>query len=201
MFTGIVEALGSIAEIDKQDDGARMVINTATLDIADMAIGDSLAVSGVCLSVLSKTIDSVSVDVSAETLRCTKLGELRTGSQVNLERALRLSDRLGGHLISGHVDGVGTVASREIEGESICLGIQAPAELGRYIATKGSVCVDGVSLTINSVEGAEFCVNLIPHTQTVTTLGSLERGSVVNIEVDLIARYLERLLGDRQRGQ
>lgn len=200
MFTGIVEALGRIAGIDRHGDDSRLVIDTETLEIADMAIGDSLAVSGVCLSLVKKSGGSVSVDVSAETLRCTKLGELRIGNQVNLERALQLSDRLGGHLVSGHVDGVGTVVSREPEGESLRLRVQAPAELGRYIAPKGSVCIDGVSLTVNHVEGAEFTVNLIQHTQAVTTLSALERGSTVNIEVDMIARYLERLIGDYRPG-
>ncbi|MDZ7735813.1 MAG: riboflavin synthase [Gammaproteobacteria bacterium] len=197
MFTGIVEAIGRISDIADRGDDARLSIDTGKLDITDMVTGDSLAISGVCLSVISKSGQALSVDVSAETLRCTKLGELLPGSEVNLERALQLSDRLGGHLVSGHVDGVGTVVSRETAGESLCLNIQAPPELSRYIAAKGSVCIDGVSLTVNTVEGAEFSVNLIPHTQTVTTLDALERGSPVNIEVDMIARYLERLVGER----
>lgn len=198
MFTGIVEAVGSIAGIDNRGDDARLIIDTDRLDPADMAIGDSLAVSGVCLSLISKSSHQVEVDVSAETLRCTTLGELHAGSQVNLERALQLSDRLGGHLVSGHVDGVGTVVSCDPAGESLCVSIQAPPELSRYIAAKGSICVDGVSLTVNSVAGGEFSVNLIPHTRTVTTLGALERGRTVNLEVDMIARYLERLIGDRR---
>jgi len=197
MFTGIVEAIGRISDIADRGDDARLLIDTGKLDIADIAEGDSLAVSGVCLSAISKTGQAVSVDVSAETLRCTKLRELLPGSEVNLERALQLSDRLGGHLVSGHVDGVGTVVSRELAGESLRLNIQAPPELSRYIAAKGSICVDGVSLTINTVEGAEFSINLIPHTLAVTTLDALERGSPVNLEVDMIARYLERLVGER----
>lgn len=178
----------------------RLTIVIPHLDLGDMTIGESLSVSGVCLSVVSKGSDTVAVDVSAETLRCTTLGSLHRDSPVNLERAMQVGDRFGGHLVSGHVDGVGTVVSRESVGESLVLRIQAPRELGRYLAAKGSVCVDGVSLTVNTVEGAEFSVNLIPHTQAVTTLDQLERGSRVNIEVDMIARYLERLLADRQSG-
>ena len=198
MFTGLVEAVGTIAEIDNRGADSRLVIETGTLNISDMAIGDSLAVSGVCLSLTGKSEQRVKVDISAETLRCTTLGELHAGHQVNLERALQLSDRLGGHLVSGHVDGVGTVVNSEPAGDSQCVNIQAPPELSRYIAPKGSICVDGVSLTVNTVESAEFSVNLIPHTRSVTTLGGLERGRIVNIEVDIIARYLERLIGEHR---
>lgn len=198
MFTGIVESVGLIATLESHGNDARLTIDVSDLDLGDMAIGDSLSVSGVCLSLVSKDSNSVVVDVSAETLRCTTLGSLHRGSPVNLERAMQVGDRFGGHIVSGHVDGVSTVVSREPAGESLILRIQAPRELGRYLAIKGSVCVDGVSLTVNTVEGAEFSVNLIPHTQAVTTLDQLQRGSSVNIEVDMIARYLERLLADRQ---
>ncbi|MCS3902304.1 riboflavin synthase [Methylohalomonas lacus] len=197
MFTGIVESIGRIIELDSRAEDARLIIDTADLELADMALGDSLAVSGVCLSLVEKHDRSVVVDVSAETLRCTTLRDLHRDSRVNLERALQLGERLGGHLVSGHVDGVGTVVSRDPVGESLQLQIQAPRALARYIAVKGSICVDGVSLTVNTVSGAEFSVNLIQHTQAVTTLGALERGASVNLEADMIARYLERLLGER----
>jgi len=193
MFTGIVEAVGRISDLDHHGEDARLWIDTATLDLADMPIGASLAVNGVCLSLVTREEQIVAVDVSAETLRCTTLGNLHTNSRVNLEGALRLNERLGGHLVSGHVDGVGTVIHAEPSGESLAVRIQAPHELARYLAAKGSVCIDGVSLTVNTVEAAEFGINLIPHTREVTTLGQLQRGSQVNIEVDLIARYLERL--------
>ncbi len=197
MFTGIIEAVGTIGDIDNYGDDSRLLIDPGGLDLGDMTTGASLAVNGVCLSLVSHHEQGVAVDVSTETLRCTTLAALHSGSTVNLERPLRLSDRLGGHLVSGHVDGVGTVVGCEPAGESLCLRIQAPHELARYLAAKGSVCVDGVSLTVNTVEGAEFSVNLIPHTRSVTTLGSLGRGSQVNLEVDMIARYLERLIAGR----
>lgn len=193
MFTGIVEAVGRISDRDHHGEDARLWIDTGTLDLADMPIGASLAVNGVCLSLVTREDQTVAVDVSAETLRCTTLGNLHTDSRVNLEGALRLNERLGGHLVSGHVDGVGTVISAEPAGESLVVRVQAPHELARYLAAKGSVCLDGVSLTVNTVEGGEFSINLIPHTREVTTLGQLQRGSQVNLEVDLIARYLERL--------
>lgn len=194
MFTGIVEGVGVIKAIRREEHDLCMTIDTTGVDLSDMAIGDSLAVSGVCLSLIGKTGREVEVDVSAETLRCTTLATLREGGRVNLEGALRLSDRLGGHIVSGHVDGVGTVAGLQSEGESLQVQIQAPHELARYLCSKGSVCVDGVSLTINVVEGSEFTVNLIPHTRAVTTLDTLQRGGRVNLEIDMIARYLERLL-------
>lgn len=193
MFTGIIEAVGRISDLDHHGEDARLWIDTGTLDLADMPIGASLAVNGVCLSLVAQEDQTVAVDVSAETLRCTTLGNLHTNSRVNLEGALRLNERLGGHLVSGHVDGVGTVISAESSGESLVVRVQAPHELARYLAAKGSVCIDGVSLTVNTVEAAEFGINLIPHTREVTTLGQLQRGSQVNLEVDLIARYLERL--------
>lgn len=197
MFTGLIEDIGTITGIEYHDDEQYLGIEAASLDLSAMDIGASLAVHGVCLSVIRRHDRAVTVNISRETLRCTTLGQLRTGSRVNLERALRFGDRLGGHLLSGHVDGMGMVTGRETEGESVRLRIQAPRELSRYLCRKGSIAVDGVSLTLNAVTGSEFDVNLIPHTQSVTTLGSLARGSHVNLEVDMIARYLERLLGER----
>lgn len=197
MFTGMVETKGEVVALESGTGDARLRIDIADLALEEMAIGDSLAVSGVCLSLVEKTTTTVVVDVSSETLRCTTLGSLRRGSRVNLERALKLQDRLGGHLVSGHVDGIATVVNCIPSGASLVLQVQAPRELARYIAIKGSVAIDGVSLTVNAVTGAEFSLNLIPHTRAVTTLGQLERGSNVNLEVDLLARYLERLLGDR----
>jgi len=196
MFTGIVEGIGTLTDIDNRHTDSRLLIDGGDVDFGDMEIGDSLAVNGVCLSLVNNSGREVAVDVSAETLRCTTLGNLHAGSRLNLEKALRLGDRLGGHLVSGHVDGVGTVVSADVSGESLRLQVQAPQELSRYLAVKGSICINGVSLTINSVEGAEFGVNLIPHTRQVTTLGSLERGDMVNLEVDMIARYLEQLMVD-----
>lgn len=193
MFTGIVEAVGRISDRDLHGEDARLSIDTGMFDLTDMPIGASLAVNGVCLSLVTRADRVVTVDVSAETLRCTTLGNLHTNSRVNLEGALRLNERLGGHLVSGHVDGVGTVINAEPTGESLVVQVQAPHELACYLAAKGSICMNGVSLTINTVEGAEFSVNLIPHTREVTTLGELQRGSQVNLEVDLIARYIERL--------
>ena len=192
MFSGIVAAAGKISKIRPLERGARLSIHAVRLGLDDVAIGDSICVSGVCLTVVAKTTSSFEVDVSAETLHCT--AGLDQPGEVNLEKALRLSDRLGGHLVSGHVDGVGEVVAFEPVGESHRLEVRAPAELAKYIARKGSVTVQGVSLTVNSVNGPEFEINLIPHTLQVTTLKNLKPGSQVNLEVDLIARYIERLL-------
>jgi len=196
MFTGIVRAVGRIVATDARGDGLRIIVDPALRDAADRAaVGDSVAISGCCLTVVAACESTLAFDVSAETLRCTR-GLDRPGS-VNVELALRLADRLGGHLLSGHVDGVGTVTSfgavaDDAQG-SWRLDIESPPDLARYIATKGSIAVDGVSLTVNGVEGPRFHVNLIPHTLAVTTLGALIPGAGVNLEVDLVARYLERL--------
>ena len=192
MFSGIVAAAGKISRIKPLERGARLTIHAVRLGLDDVGIGDSICVSGVCLTVVAKTTSSFEVDVSAETLHCT--AGLDQPGEVNLEKALRLSDRLGGHLVSGHVDGVGEVVAFEPVGESHRLVVRAPAELAKYIARKGSVTVQGVSLTVNMVKGPEFEINLIPHTVQVTTLKHLKPGSRVNLEVDLIARYIERLL-------
>jgi riboflavin synthase len=198
MFTGIIQAVGRIAAIEKHAGDARLRIDTGTLDMNDVQLGDSIAVSGVCLTALECGAKAFSADVSSETLTRTTLGSLRTGSRVNLEKALTPASRLGGHLVSGHVDGVGEVTERSADARSVRFRIQAPAALARYIAAKGSICLDGVSLTVNAVDGAQFGLNIVPHTLQATTLDAYLPGRRVNLEVDLIARYLERLLlGDR----
>lgn len=196
MFTGIVQALGKISRVDKREGGARLAIHAVRLGMDDVGIGDSIAVNGVCLTVVTKTTSGFEVDVSAETLRCS--AGLDAAGEVNLEKSLRLSDRLGGHIVSGHVDGMGEVVVFRPVGESQLLRIRAPKELERYIARKGSVTVQGVSLTVNDVNGPEFDINLIPHTISVTTLKNLKTGSNVNLEVDMLARYVERILGATQ---
>ena len=195
MFTGIVLDVGQVAAREVRGVDARLVIATTKLDLTDTVVGDSISVQGVCLTVVSLTPDSFAADVSHETLSLTTLGELNAGSSVNLEPALRAGDRLGGHLVSGHVDGVAHVSATSLDGDSLRVRVTVPSELARYIARKGSVTIDGVSLTVNEVEGATFGVNLIPHTQAVTTLGRLQAGTRVNLEVDQMARYAERLLG------
>ena len=191
MFTGIIQAIGHIQEYDARGADARMVIAGGGLDLSDVVIGDSIAVNGVCLTAVALTPTSFTVDVSAETLRVTT--GFAPGSEVNLEKALRLADRLGGHLVSGHVDGLGRVHRFEPAGESHLLEIDAPVALARYIIRKGSITVNGVSLTVNAVHDARFSLNLIPHTLEMTTLKHLQTGAPVNLEVDMIARYVERL--------
>jgi riboflavin synthase len=195
MFTGIVEGIGRIVARERRGEAVRITVDVGTLAIDDaIAVGESIAVAGCCLTVVDTDATRLSFDVSAETLSCTA-GFDREGP-VNLERALRLSDRLGGHLLAGHVDGVGTVTRvEETAGAdgSRTLEIEVPAELARFIAPKGSIAIDGVSLTVNTVSGRCFATNLIPHTLAVTTLGALSRGARVNLEVDLVARYVERL--------
>ena len=194
MFTGIVQDLGRVASREMRGVDARLVIATQKLDLASAAIGDSISVQGVCLTVTALTADSFTADVSHETLSLTTLGELDVGSAVNLEPALRAGDRLGGHLVSGHIDGIAHVVSTGSDGDSLRVKIAVPPDLARYLARKGSVTLDGVSLTVNEVESVTFGVNLIPHTQLVTTLGKLRAGTRVNLEVDQMARYAERLL-------
>jgi riboflavin synthase len=192
MFTGIVEARGEIASVTPVDQGARVVVRAPGLDLSDVKVGDSIAVDGICLTVIAIQGDGFAVDVSQETLERT--AGFRAGAAVNLEQALRLSDRLGGHLVSGHIDGVGEATRFDRVGESWVLEVRAPQELARYIARKGSIAINGVSLTVNRVAAERFEVNLIPHTLAVTNLQALRPGAQVNLEIDLVARYLERLL-------
>ncbi|HSI22751.1 MAG TPA: riboflavin synthase [Methylophilaceae bacterium] len=191
MFTGIIQAVGQIEDITPMSEDARLDIAAGDLDMGDVALGDSIAVNGVCLTVVSFDNSSFQVHVSKETLSCT-VG-LDTKKPVNLEKAMRLADRLGGHLVSGHVDGVGQVVKFDHLGDCMLLAIRAPHAISRYIAAKGSIAVDGVSLTVNSIEVDTFSINLIPHTLEVTTLKQLGVGSRVNLEIDLIARYVERM--------
>lgn len=193
MFTGIVAATGKITRIQTLEQGLRLTVAAPGLSLRDVAPGDSIAHSGVCLTVIAKKTGAYQVDVSKETLDCT-VGLDAPGGEVNLEKALRLSDFIGGHLVSGHVDGVGAVVKFEPVGESHELVIAAPKKLAKYIARKGSITVDGVALTTNKVKGRSFSINLIPHTVAVTTLKRLHPGAKVNLEVDLIARYVERML-------
>jgi riboflavin synthase len=201
MFTGIVQSTGQIVGWKRRGNDARMRIEAAELNSSQIEVGDSIAVSGVCLTVTSIEHDSLHTDISAETLKRSTLGGLTTGSEVNLELALTATSRMGGHIVSGHVDGVGEVIARETVGESTRIMVAAPQGLARYIAEKGSICVDGVSLTVNYVSGARFQVNIIPHTLKVTTIKRYAAGTPVNLEVDLIARYLERLLLGSQAAQ
>ena len=193
MFSGIVAAVGRISEAKPEAGGLRLAVEAGGLDLGDVAIGDSIAVNGVCLTVVTRDANGFEADVSEETLKCT-VG-FAAGASVNLEKSLRLSDRLGGHLVSGHVDGVGVVARITEQGGNRVVAVAAPLELAKYIARKGSVAVNGVSLTVNEVNGAEFVVNLIPHTLATTNLGALKAVDRVNIEVDMVARYVERLSG------
>jgi riboflavin synthase len=193
MFSGIIADVGSIKQATDRDGGLRLVIATSALDLSDVQTGDSIAVNGVCLTVVEHDANNFAVDVSRETLNCTE-GLDAIGASVNLEKALRLADRLGGHLVSGHVDGVGEVIEFSNLGESWKLDIHAPQALAKYIAIKGSITINGVSLTINQVSGSEFSLNLIPHTLVMTNLKNLHAGSRVNLEVDLIARYVERMM-------
>lgn len=194
MFTGIVEAVGRIAGLEFKGRDLRVTVATGKLDLSDVKLGDSIAVNGICLTAVALPGNGFVADVSAETLQRSTFDSLRAGSRVNLEKALTPTTRLGGHLVSGHVDGIGEVIERHAEGRSVRFRIKAPDELARYIATKGSITVDGVSLTVNSVHGAVFELNLVPHTLRETTVDTFVAGMRVNLEVDLIARYLERLL-------
>ena len=193
MFTGIIEAIGRVDEIKSKAAGGavQIDIDTGALDLADVKTGDSIAVNGVCLTVVEIRKTHLQFDVSLETLNCT-VG-FAPAAQVNLEKSLRLADRLGGHLVSGHVDGVGSVVRFDAVGKDRLFEIEAPRDLARYIARKGSVAVNGVSLTVNAVDDARFSINLIPHTLAVTNLATLDAGSKVNLEVDMLARYVERM--------
>ncbi len=197
MFTGIVQAVGEIAALEPSGGDLRLRIRTGKLDLGDVALGDSICTNGVCLTVTELPGDGYWADVSVETLQHTTLGSLGLGSRVNLEKSLTPASRLGGHIVSGHVDGVGEVVSQHSDARSIRFVMRAPDALARYIAHKGSITVDGTSLTVNAVDGAEFDLNIIPQTMEETVFSDYRAGSRVNLEVDLIARYLERLmLGD-----
>lgn len=191
MFTGIIQAVGRVRGMEATRGGMRVTIDAGALPLADVKIGDSIAIDGICLTVVACSRERVEFDVSRETLACT--AGFKEGAPVNLEKALRLADRLDGHLVSGHVDGVGTVASFDAAGDNRRLVVDAPRELAKYIARKGSVAVNGVSLTVNAVDGTRFEVNLIPHTLAATTFHALAPAMKINLEVDMLARYAERL--------
>lgn len=193
MFTGIIQAVGAVRALSPRGGDVEMVFDTAGLDMSRVAIGDSIACSGCCLTVTRLEPQAFAADVSGETLAVTTLQQWQVGTPVNLEKALCAGEPLGGHYVSGHVDGVGEVLALQEDARSVRVQFNVPDALARYIARKGSVCIDGVSLTVNEVDGTRFSVNLIPHTLTVTTLGRARPGTRVNLEVDIIARYLERL--------
>jgi len=200
MFTGIIKAKGTIAAMQEQAGDMRLTVKSPGLPWADYEVGESIAVNGVCLTATALHKDGFDTDVSVETLNVTALGKLSTGSEVNLEPAISLGERLGGHLVSGHVDCVGTVMSREVDARSIRLAIEIPSQYAHYVAKKGSVCIDGVSLTINEVSVNSFELNIIPHTADATVINSYVVGTIVNVEVDLLARYLERLMSRADDG-
>ena len=200
MFTGIIQAKGSITALERRGGDVRLSIGSDGLPFSDYEVGESIAVNGVCLTAVSLRDKGFDTDVSVETLNVTSLGKLDVGSSVNLEPSLALGDRLGGHLVSGHVDCLGTVRSLEGDARSLRIVIEIPREFAPYVAKKGSVTVDGVSLTVNDVRGTTFDVNIIPHTAEVTVIGDYGVGTEVNIEVDLVARYIERLLSKDPEG-
>lgn len=197
MFTGIIAAIGKVESLQAQGGDARLQVASADLDLSDVKLGDSIANNGVCLTVVAMDNTKLSFDVSRETLDCTSLGSLSAGSEVNLEKALAVGDRLGGHFVSGHVDGLGTVVSLQESARSVVFRFEVPTGLERYIAEKGSICIDGTSLTVNNLSGNWFEVNIIPHTLQETIMSNYKVGTKVNLEVDLIARYLERLLSEQ----
>ena len=193
MFTGIISAIGEIAELEQRQGDVRLSIRAPELGFDDIRLGDSIACNGVCLTVVELTEQDFIADVSVETLSLTTLGDWRVGSRINLEKAMQASDRFGGHIVSGHVDGIGEVISLHEDARSWRFRIKVPANLAKYIAQKGSITVDGTSLTVNTVENNEFEINIVPHTMLHTVFGDYQTGTQVNLEVDLIARYLERL--------
>ena len=196
MFTGIIEAIGKIELIEDIDEDKRFKFESGSLNLSDVKVGDSISVNGVCLSIVELQENGFSADVSVETLSCTTFNEFATGDKVNLEKALMLSSRLSGHMVSGHVDGKGVIKEKYTDARSERLVIYFPVELGKYICKKGSLCVDGVSLTINEVNEATFSVNIIPHTNEETIFSSYVKGKQVNLEVDIVARYMESLMID-----
>lgn len=194
MFTGIIEAVGTLRKLERKGDDIRLTVASGKLDLNDVRLGDSIATNGVCLTVVQQLADGYVADVSAETVSLTGFANYKVGTKVNLEKAVTPTTRLGGHMVSGHVDGIATVEQRLVRGQAIEFWLATPAELGRYIAHKGSITIDGVSLTVNEVDGSRFRLTIVPHTAGETTLIDLQAGDMVNIEVDLIARYLERLM-------
>lgn len=194
MFTGIILAVGKIAAVTPHSGDVRLKINTGKLPLVDANLGDSIAVNGVCLTAVELGNDYFVADVSNETLTNTCLAHAQVGTPVNLELALTPTTRLGGHIVSGHVDGIGTIIDKKADGRSIRFTVQAPDNLAKYIAQKGSICINGISLTVNSVDGAKFGINIVPHTLKETTLNDAEIGTKVNLEVDVLARYMERLM-------
>jgi len=197
MFTGIIQAQGSIKEIRSSNKGAVFVLNSNSLDLSDVSIGDSIAVNGVCLTVTQLDKNYFSSDVSQETLNCTTFSQLKKGQNINLEKSLRLNQGVDGHIVSGHVDGVGKITLIAIEGDSTRMKIKVDDNLVKYIVKKGSICINGVSLTVNEIDGNVFDVNIVPHTFSVTTLDELKVNSQVNIEIDIIARHIEQLLNHK----
>lgn len=194
MFTGIIEAVGTLRSLERRGDDMRITVDVGKLDMSDVSMGDSIATSGVCLTVVDFSSSHYSADVSAETIKHTGFAEYKVGSKVNLEKALAANGRLGGHIVSGHVDGVGEVTRVIDHTDYVEIWVKAPDNLAKYIAHKGSITTDGVSLTVNEVNGAEFMLWVIPHTLQETVIGQYKPGTRINLEVDLIARYLERLL-------
>lgn len=201
MFTGIILAIGKIVVIESYKGDCRLKIDTGALSLTDCALGDSIAVDGVCLTAVELGSNYFYADVSNETLSCTTLAKLKSGSPVNLELALTPSTRMGGHIVSGHVDGIGTIVEKKADARSIRFQFKAPDNLAKYIAEKGSICINGISLTVNNVNGAVFSVNIVPHTLQETTLGTAQIGDQVNLEVDLLARYMERLMQGEKAAQ
>ena len=198
MFTGIIESVGRVQQITPRSGDVRLTIATAKLNLADVKLGDSIATNGICLTVVELTGQGFVADVSNETLRRTCLKTWKVGTAVNLEKALMPTSRLGGHIVSGHVDGLGEIISFKPDARSLQYQVRAPDGLAKYISEKGSITVDGISLTVNAIDGAVFSLNIVPHTVQETNVGSWQVGSVINLEVDLLARYLERLLlGDK----
>ena len=202
MFTGIISAIGDIASLEERGGDVRLTIRSGNLNLVDVQLGDSIACNGACLTAVELTGEGFVADVSVETLNLTTIGNWQTGSRINLEKAMQATDRFGGHIVSGHVDGIGEVVALEEDARSWRFRLRAPREIAKYIAHKGSITVDGTSLTVNIVDGAEFELNIVPHTMQHTVMGDYIVGTKVNLEVDLVARYLERLLlGDKAADQ
>ncbi|ACA85675.1 riboflavin synthase [Shewanella woodyi] len=194
MFTGIIESVGTLRKIERRGDDIRLTVASGKLDLGDVRLGDSIATNGVCLTVVECMSDGYVADISAETVSLTGFAHYQVGRKVNLEKAVTPTTRLGGHMVSGHVDGIASVDDRQLRGKAIEFWLTAPAELARYIAHKGSITIDGVSLTVNEVQDNRFRLTIVPHTAGETTLVDMKAGDTVNLEVDLIARHLERLM-------